>query len=105
LKLRRGGIFDRHSPGSSLLWNSYQEKAGDMRKLIIAVTMIALLPASANAQDSKGPPSARTDKQRKEDAAIEKAYLEANKRAGSAPAVKSDPWQAVRPAGDDSKTR
>jgi hypothetical protein len=82
------------------------KKDRDMKRLIIAITMVALLPASAYPEDAPGPATARTDKEKKQDAAIEKAYLEATKRSGNAPpAVKSDPWQAVRPAGDDSKTR
>jgi len=80
-----------------------------MRTVAITAMMIALLPASAYAQQEDGPPtSARTNQQKKEDAQIEKAYQEMIKRsrgqAAPAPA-KTDPWQTVRPADGDKTKR
>jgi hypothetical protein len=75
-----------------------------MRILTIAAMMIALLPASAYSQQNK--PPLRSDKQMKDDAEIDKAYQETVKRSkGNGQAAKSDPWQTVRPAGDDNTKR
>ena len=65
--------------------------------------MIVLLPVSAYAQGQKGPLTARTDAELKNDAAIDKDYQDTMKRT-SKKAVKSDPWQSVRPAAGDSAT-
>jgi hypothetical protein len=74
-----------------------------MRRLIIAAMMIALLPAAAYSQQDKGPATVRSDKEMKDDATIDKAYQDTVKRmGGNAKAPKSDPWQTVRPAADDS---
>jgi len=84
-----------------------------MRTFIIVATMITLLPATAYAQmgRSQDParnqsPFARTDAQKKKDAEVEKAYEEVLKadKAHTAP-VKVDPWQSIRPAGDDTAKR
>jgi hypothetical protein len=81
-----------------------------MRKFVIiyimAAAMIAVLPAPAYAQD-KGPPTVRSDQEKKRDAEIEKAYKDAIKRTGNAaPAAPSDPWQSVRPSpADNTKQR
>lgn len=76
-----------------------------MRKIAIAAIMIALLPASAFAEEHTGPPTARTDSEKKNDEAIDKAYRDTMKRMDSSTAVKSDdPWQTIRPApGDNTK--
>jgi hypothetical protein len=71
-----------------------------MKKFAIATTIIAFLTVPAYSQ--QGPITARTDKEKKADAAIEKAYEDTLKRERSKPAVKSDPWQTARPAGGDS---
>ena len=64
--------------------------------MIVALTMFAY-PQQGNAQITE-----RTDKEKKADAATEKAYDDTVKREkGTGPAVKSDPWQTVRPAGGD----
>jgi hypothetical protein len=74
-----------------------------MKRFAIATTIIAFLTVPAYSQQGGGPITARTDKEKKEDAAIEKAYEDTLKRErSSGPAVKSDPWQTVRPAGGDS---
>lgn len=78
------------------------------RRLAIAALMIALLPATAYPQEEeqKGPMTARTDKQKKIDAEIDKAYQDAVKRQrDNGPAPKSDPWQTIRPAGGDNTKR
>ena len=76
----------------------------DMRKFVIAAIMMAVvvLPVSAYAQD-KGPPTVRSDSEKKKDAEIERAYKDALKRTGNdAPAAPPDPWQDVRPATNDT---
>jgi|HubBroStandDraft_5_1064220.scaffolds.fasta_scaffold936285_2 hypothetical protein len=81
-----------------------------MKKSVIAyilfAMMIAVVPVSAYAQD-KGPLTNRSDKEKKRDAEIEKAYKDAIKRTGDdKPAAPSDPWQSVRPpATDNTKQR
>jgi hypothetical protein len=77
-----------------------------MRKFVIAALMIALLPVSAYAQKDKGPLTARTEKEMKDDKEIDRAYRETIRRTGgSGPAAKSDPWQTIRPPGTDSTKR
>ena len=78
-----------------------------MRIVVAAAFMIALLGGAAFAQDQQqGPPTARTDAQKKEDAEIEKAYKQMQKAVGgkSAPA-KLDPWQGVRSTPPDNPKR
>jgi hypothetical protein len=76
-----------------------------MKLLIIAATMIALFPVAAYSQQSKGPLTARTDQEMKDDKAIDKAYRDAMKRTeGKGQDVKNDPWKVVRPTGpNDTK--
>jgi hypothetical protein len=74
-----------------------------MKRFAIATMIIALPTVSAYSQQANTPITARTDKEKKADAAIEKAYEDTLKREGSnGPAVKSDPWQVIRPAGGDN---
>ena len=87
-----------------------------MRRVFVAATifaamLIALLPAPASAQGhpgaggagpGTGPPGVRTDAQKKKDAEIDQAYKDALKRNSAAPTAKSDPWQTIRPANDDT---
>jgi hypothetical protein len=84
-----------------------------MRTFIIAATMMTLLPATAYSQMGRQQdpsrnqsPFARTEAQKKKDAEVEKAYEEVLKsdKAHSAPA-KVDPWQSIRPSGDDTAKR
>ena len=93
--------------------NRPQKDSGNMRTFIIVATMITLLPATAYAQTGRQQdparnqsPFARTDAQKKKDAEVEKAYEEVLKadKAHTAP-VKADPWQSIRPAGDDTAKR
>jgi hypothetical protein len=77
-----------------------------VKQFVITAIMIALLPTSAYSQQNKGPLTARTEKEMKEDKEIDKAYQDTMKRAGAnGQAVKSDPWQTVRPPGTDSTKR
>jgi len=74
-----------------------------MTRAVMAALIIALLPASARAQaqqgKDRGPPTARTDSEKKNDAAIDQAYQAAVKGTGEkAKPVKVDPWQSLRPA-------
>jgi hypothetical protein len=70
-----------------------------MKRVIAAVVMITLLPVAAYSAEDKGPPTVRTEKQMKEDAATEKAYLDAvKKERGGGSTAKTDPWATVRPA-------
>jgi hypothetical protein len=75
-----------------------------MKKFAIAAILFVLLPVSAYAQN-QGPPTARTDAEKKQDAEINKAYQDALKRTGdSGQPANNDPWQTVRPVTtDDSK--
>jgi len=74
-----------------------------MKRFAIATLIIAILTVPAYSQQGSAPITARTDKEKKEDAAVEKAYEDALKKdRSSAPAVKSDPWQTIRPTGGDS---
>jgi hypothetical protein len=73
-----------------------------MKKFVIAGMMIVLFPVSTYAQD-KGPLTARTEKEMKQDAEIDKAYRDAMKRNdGNGQTAKSDPWKVVRPASPDT---
>jgi len=75
-----------------------------MKKFVIATTIIAFasLPVCAHSQD-KGPATARTEKETKEDKEIDKAYRDTMKSFGSGgQAANSDPWKTIRPlAGTD----
>jgi len=74
-----------------------------MKKFVIAAMMIAFFPVCAQSQQDKGPPTARTEQEMKQDKEIDKAYQEAIKRAGAkGQASNSDPWKTVRPAGNDN---
>jgi hypothetical protein len=83
-----------------------------MRTVIIVAAMITLLPAAAYSQVGQQDPArsqspfARTEAQKKKDAEVEKAYEDTLKadKAHTAP-VKTDPWQSIRPAGDDTAKR
>ena len=71
-----------------------------MRALTVAAMIIAVLTASAYAQENKTPRTQRSDSEKKDDADIDKAYKAATDRRHT-PAAKIDPWQAVRPATPD----
>ena len=80
-----------------------------MRRLVIAAIMTVLLPAAAYPQQAnkdKGPLTVRSEKEKKVDAEIDKAYQESLKKEGGIKQpVTVDPWQSIRPAGDDSAKR
>jgi hypothetical protein len=82
-----------------------------MKKLFLTAIMLALLPAAAFSQvtlgtggeEDKGPPTARTAKEKKSDAAIEKAYEDTVKKERELnPKAKSDPWGNMRSSGGDN---
>jgi hypothetical protein len=78
----------------------------NMKKLVIVAMMIALFPVSAYAQRDKGPLTARTEKETRDDKEIDRAYRETMKRTGgNGQAAKSDPWQTIRPPGTDNTKR
>jgi hypothetical protein len=76
--------------------------------IMIALLMIALLPATVRAQEIQHgvmqSPGIRTDLEKKYDTAIDKAYQDTIKKTGK-DAAKSDPWQAVRPTDADNAKR
>ena len=79
---------------------------GSAIKLGATVILMALLPASAYPQGQRGPPTVRSDAEKKEDAAIDKAYQQAIKGGGDKkPVAKKDPWDTVRPAANDTMKR
>jgi hypothetical protein len=76
-----------------------------MKRFAIA-TMIVALTMLASLQQGNAQITERTDKEKKADAAIEKAYEDTVKREkGTGPAVKSDPWQTIRPGNADNPKR
>jgi hypothetical protein len=81
------------------------DQEAPMRILTVTTAIIfALLTFPAYAQENKGPPTARTDAQKQEDADIDKAYRNATRgERGAAPKV--DPWAIVRPADSDKKPK
>jgi hypothetical protein len=88
--------------GISILHPFLKNMTERMKRFAIA-TMIIALTMIAYSQQGNAQITARTDKEKKADAAIEKAYEDSLKREKSnGPAVKSDPWQTVRPAGGDN---
>jgi|HubBroStandDraft_4_1064222.scaffolds.fasta_scaffold380433_2 hypothetical protein len=74
----------------------------NMRQALIVAMIVAFLPAPASAQAPKGSPTERTDSEKKKDAEIDKAYRESVKRNSINTPVKSDPWQTLRPASNDT---
>jgi hypothetical protein len=80
-----------------------------VKRLTIAAILIALVPASAHAQEIQHgvmqSPGIRTDLDKKYDAAIDKAYQDTIKKTGNGKTAKSDPWQTVRPADGDNTKR
>jgi uncharacterized protein YecT (DUF1311 family) len=86
-----------------------KNRIGTVRRFVIAAMLVALLPAPAYPQDdseNRGPMTVRSDKEKKQDAAIDKAYQDAMKRAeATRQSAKTDPWQSVRPATNDGTKR
>jgi hypothetical protein len=78
-----------------------------VRTFIIVALMIALLPAAAYSQAArpKGPLTNRTDAEKKNDEAIDKAYQEQlkNPQFSKQSSKSSDPWQSIR--SDDNTKR
>lgn len=78
-----------------------------MKKFVIAVIMLAWLPAAAQAQHGNDPfinqPGVKSDAQKKIDADIDKAYHDTMKKTGGGqPSAKGDPWGTLRPAASDN---
>ena len=83
---------------------------GDMRifaaSLAVAVMSTLLPPAAYAQQDRKGPPTARTEAEQKNDTAIDQAYRQTLKHTdGKAKPANADPWQSIRPADGDTTKR
>jgi hypothetical protein len=77
-----------------------------MRRLTLAVVLLALLPFAASAQQHP-PVTKRSDADKRRDAEIEKDYKETMKRMDAGKSnTPVDPWAAVRTApaaGDTTK--
>ena len=76
-----------------------------VRALAAAFALFAIyaLPTPpAVAQESNGGLTRRSDAQKTEDAAIDRAYRAATRGDKAIPATKVDPWRVVRP-GDEEK--
>lgn len=80
------------------------------RRLLAALLALPLIPplslGLAHAQQQQGPLTIRTDSQKKQDAAIDRAYQDAVKRSkagGKSAATAKDPWQDVRPPSGNTK--
>jgi len=72
----------------------------------VAAFAVVLQSTPASAQDEGGNrPTRRTDAQKQEDAAVDKAYRAATRGDRSLPTVKVDPWRAVRSSDDDKKAK
>lgn len=80
-----------------------------MKRLLIPAIVIGLWPASLSAQEIQHgrmqSPGTKSELDKKNDAALDKAYQETLKRSGGGQTVKTDPWQAVRSGDSDSKKR
>ena len=71
-----------------------------------ALTLMLSVPAFAQGADEGGSrPTRRTDAQKQEDAAVDKAYRAATKGDRKLPSVKVDPWRTVRSGDDDKKDK
>jgi hypothetical protein len=68
--------------------------------VLFGLATLPVLPAVA----ADGPPTAKTDAQKKEDREIDKAYRAAI-RGEPATTAKVDPWGKVRPAESDKKPK
>jgi hypothetical protein len=69
--------------------------------LLIALGFFATLAQTVLAEESAAL-TARSEAQKKDDEAIDRAYRAAT-RGDRGPAAKVDPWAAVRPADNDKK--
>jgi hypothetical protein len=81
-----------------------------VRNLVIIAALIGLLPASAHAQEIQHgvmqSPGIRSELDKKNDAAIDKAYQDTLKRSnGTGQSAKGDPWHTLRPADNDTTKR
>jgi hypothetical protein len=84
-------------------WGVHQKRGRDVRRLAITVVMIVLLPVLAYAEERQGPPTARTESEKKRDAAVDKEYQDTIKRMKvHEQPPKTDPWQTVRPPAADN---
>jgi len=75
-----------------------------VRQFAIVAIMIVLLPASAYAQERAV--TARTESEKKHDAAVDQEYQDTLKRMKvHEQSSKKDPWQTVRSPTDDKTTK
>ena len=75
---------------------------------LAAAALVVVLSVPAFAQDANeggDRPTRRTDAQKQEDAAVDKAYRAATKGDRHLPTVKVDPWRTVRSGDDDKKDK
>lgn len=70
---------------------------------LIAIYALPTLPALA--QESNGGLTRRSDAQKTEDAAIDRAYRAATRGDKAIPATKVDPWRVVRPGDEEKKAK
>jgi hypothetical protein len=80
-----------------------------LKKLLIFTILTGLLPASVHAQEIQHgrmqSPGIKSDYEKKNDAALDKAYQETLKRTGQGHTVKTDPWGSVRSGDTDTGKR
>ena len=72
---------------------------------LAAAALMLVLSVPAFAQEESSKPTRRTDAQKQEDAAVDKAYRAATKGDRNLPTVKVDPWRTVRSGDDDKKDK
>ncbi|HUI95747.1 MAG TPA: hypothetical protein VLX44_08345 [Xanthobacteraceae bacterium] len=72
---------------------------------LAAAALMLVLSVPAFAQEESSKPTRRTDAQKQEDAAVDKAYRAATKGDRKLPSVKVDPWRTVRSGDDDKKDK
>jgi hypothetical protein len=80
-----------------------------LKRLLVAVMAIGLLPTAVCAQEIQHgrlqSPGIKSEYEKKNEAALDKAYQETLKRTGNGQTVKTDPWQSVRSGDSDTKKR
>lgn len=79
-----------------------------VRPLAAAFALIAIyaLPTPpALAQENNSALTRRSDAQKEEDAAIDRAYRAATRGDKAIPTTKVDPWRVVRPGDEEKKAK
>lgn len=72
--------------------------------VLIAIYALPTPPALAQEENSGGL-TRRSDAQKTEDAAIDKAYRAATRGDKAIPVTKVDPWRVVRPGDEEKKAK